>query len=81
MFVIGNHGMENDGSGILESLIREKVEYIDSPDDKMDFLVSACDVDTIEMPEYKPVFSAEYMRDKESLRTVIEQLNISKKMR
>ena len=68
--------MGDSGSSVGKILKNEKVEYRDCLDDKIEFLLSANDVDRIEMVVNKPVFSAEITRDKSEFRRVMEQLNI-----
>ena len=77
VYIMTGDCIENGANVIRETLVREKVEYIDFWDHKMDFLLSACGADTIKIPVYKPVFSIEDMKDKAIFRSIIEELNIS----
>ncbi len=76
VYVIVCDCLGNAGRGIREALIREKVEYIDFPDNKMDFLLSVCESDKTGTAGDKPVFSVEEIKHKEAFRTMMEQLNL-----
>jgi len=76
VYVIVCDRLRRAGSGIRETLIREKVEYIDFLDDKMDFLLSVREADKTGMAGDKPVFSVEGIKDKETFKTILEQLNL-----
>lgn len=76
VFVTDSNYMGDSGSSVGRILKKERVEYRDCLDDKIEFLLSADDVDRIEMAVNKPVFSAEITRDKSEFRRVMEQLSI-----
>lgn len=76
VYVMCSDCMGNSGSTIRESLLKEKAEYINFIDNKMDFLLAVCGTDTTNLPVDIPVFFIEDMEDKKELKTIIKRLNI-----
>ena len=76
VYVMLDRCQEKMGGSIQGRLIEEKVEYIDSLDKKMDFLLSNCGLDKEEVFEEKPVFIIEKIRDKDLLRGIMNQLDL-----
>lgn len=77
VYVMNSNSMENAWGVIRETLIREKAEYIECWDNKMDFLLSACELNIAEQCGDIPVFLVEDIEKKEKFRDIMKQLNVS----
>ncbi len=76
VYVMPGDYLGKASSKIQEALEREKAEYIDFWDNKIDFLVSIYKINETEIYEDKPVFSLGEIKEKDSLRRMIGQLNL-----
>lgn len=77
VYVMNGSYTENARGVIRETLVREKTEYIEYWDNKMDFLLSVRELEIAEKCGSIPVFSIEEIEKKETFWNIMEQLNIS----